>query len=166
MMRIPPAADAAHANQVVGGKAQQRLPRELGLTDQLGLGQTAHCLGPAKGLLDALAHLQAGFVAIVPLDARPSTSECSSLAAPCGVTLSFAAGLEQHLWRHRRTATAGVHRLELAVHCCQQRINHSAQFAQRLCLRHALFKADVADHRPLEIWVASHLSCLGRSWVA
>ena len=33
----PTAADAAHTHQVVGGKAQQRLPRELGLADQLGL---------------------------------------------------------------------------------------------------------------------------------
>jgi hypothetical protein len=48
MMRFPPAADAAYAHQVVGGKAQQRLPRELGLADQLGLGQTAHGLDPAK----------------------------------------------------------------------------------------------------------------------
>jgi len=31
MMRIPPATDAAHTHQVVGGKAQQRLARELGL---------------------------------------------------------------------------------------------------------------------------------------
>src|SRR5690606_6142956 len=30
----------------------------------------------------------------------------------------------------------------------------------------ALFKADVAEHRPLEVLVASHLSCLGRSWMA
>ncbi len=48
MMRVPPAAQTAHAHQVVGGKAQQRLPRELGLADQLGLGQTAHGLDPAK----------------------------------------------------------------------------------------------------------------------
>jgi hypothetical protein len=69
MIRIPPpAADAAHAHQVVGGKAQQRLLRELGLNDQLGLGQTAHGLDPAKGLLNALEHLQAGLVAIVPRD--------------------------------------------------------------------------------------------------
>lgn len=61
MMRIPPAAETAHTHQVVGGKAQQRLTRELSLTDQLGLGQTTHGLDPAKGLLDALAHLQAGF---------------------------------------------------------------------------------------------------------
>jgi hypothetical protein len=88
MMRVPPAADAAHAHQVVGGKAQQRLARELGLTDQLGLGQTTHRLDPAKGLLDALAHLQAGLVALVALDA-PSTAECLSLAATCGVTLSL-----------------------------------------------------------------------------
>ena len=27
MMRVPPATRAAHAHQVVGGKAQQRLPR-------------------------------------------------------------------------------------------------------------------------------------------
>ena len=75
-MRIPPAAQAAHAHQVVGGKAQQRLTRELGLTDQLGLGQTTHRLDPAKGLLNALAHLQAGFVALVPLDA---TIDCRVL---------------------------------------------------------------------------------------
>ena len=37
MMRVPPAAQTAHAHQVVGGKAQQRLARELGLTDQFGL---------------------------------------------------------------------------------------------------------------------------------
>ena len=47
-----------------------------------------------------------------------------------------------------KTATAGVHRLELAVHCRQQRINHSEQLAQRVCLRHSLFKVDVAEHRP------------------
>ena len=50
MMRVPPAADCPKAHQVVSGKAQQRLPRELGLADQLGL-------GPAKGLFDSLAHL-------------------------------------------------------------------------------------------------------------
>ena len=69
MMRIAPAADAAHAHQVEGGKAQQRLPRELGLTNQFGLGQTAHRLDPAKGFLDALAYLLAGLVTLVPLDA-------------------------------------------------------------------------------------------------
>ncbi len=37
MMRVPPAADAAHSHQVVGGEAQQCLACELGLTDQLGL---------------------------------------------------------------------------------------------------------------------------------
>ncbi len=69
MMRVPPAAQTAHAHQVVGGKAQQRLARELGLTDQFGLGQTTHCLDPAKGLLDALAHFEAGLVALVAPDA-------------------------------------------------------------------------------------------------
>ncbi len=68
MMRVPPAADAAHAHQVVGGKAQQRLTRELGLTDELGLGQTTHGLDPAKGLLNALAHLLTGLVALVSGD--------------------------------------------------------------------------------------------------
>ena len=64
-MRIPPAADAAHSHQVVGGKAQQRLARDLGLTDQFGLGQTTHRLDPAKGLFDTLAHPQALLVALV-----------------------------------------------------------------------------------------------------
>ena len=40
MMRAPPAAQATHAYQVEGGKAQQRLAGELGLTDQPGLGQS------------------------------------------------------------------------------------------------------------------------------
>lgn len=82
MMRVPPAADAAHAHQVVGGKAQQRLTRELGL------GQTTHGLDPAKGLLNALAHLLTGLVALVSV-IRASTAECLSLAATCGVTLSL-----------------------------------------------------------------------------
>ena len=69
MMRVPPAADAAHSHKVVGGKAQQRLARELGLTDQLGLCQTTDGLDPAKGLFDALAHLQTGLVARMPLGA-------------------------------------------------------------------------------------------------
>jgi len=42
-----------------------------GLTLELGLGQSAHGLDPAKGLFDALAHLQTGFVARVPLGALP-----------------------------------------------------------------------------------------------
>ena len=56
------------ATPVVGGKAQQRLTRELGLTDELGLGQTTHGLDPAKGLLNALAHLLTGLVALVSGD--------------------------------------------------------------------------------------------------
>ena len=68
-MRVPLAVDAANSHQVVGGKVQRRQPRELGLTDQFGLGQTAHGLDPAKGLLDALAHLLTGLVTHVPLDA-------------------------------------------------------------------------------------------------
>ena len=75
-------------------------------------------------------------------------------------------GLEQHLGRHRGAPAAGIHRFELAVHRRQQRIDHGAQLAQRVCRWHALFKADVAEHRPLEVLVASHLSCLGRSWMA
>jgi hypothetical protein len=35
-----------------------------------------------------------------------------------------------------------------------------------VCLRHSLFKADVAEHRPLEVLVASHLPRLGRSRMA
>ncbi|MCY1290418.1 hypothetical protein D9M70_395620 [compost metagenome] len=62
MMCVPPAAEAAHAHQVEGGKAQQRLACKFGLTNQLGLGQTSHRLDPAECLLDALAHLQAGLV--------------------------------------------------------------------------------------------------------
>lgn len=65
-------------------------------------------------------------------------------------------GLEQHLRRHRRAAPAGVHRVELAVHRRQQRIDHGAQLAQRVCRRYPLFKADVAEHRPLEVLVAPH----------
>ena len=75
-------------------------------------------------------------------------------------------GLEQHLRRHRGAAPAGVHRVELAVHRRQQRIDHGAQLAQRVCLRHALFKADVAEHRPLEVLVASHRPRLGCSPMA
>jgi hypothetical protein len=37
------------------------------LTDQFGLGQSAHGLDPAEGLLDAFAHLQAALVALVPV---------------------------------------------------------------------------------------------------
>lgn len=44
LMRIPPATQATHAHQVIGGKAQQRLARELGLTNKLGFGHTTHCL--------------------------------------------------------------------------------------------------------------------------
>ena len=91
MMRVPPAADAAHAHQVVGGKAQQRLTRELGLTDELGLGQTTHGLDPAKGLLDALAHLQAGLVALVPRDS--------------GVDRRVLV-LGRHVWRDQKPAAA------------------------------------------------------------
>jgi hypothetical protein len=69
MMRVPPAADAAHAHQVVRGKAHQRLPRQFGLADEFGLGQAAHALHPAKGFLNALAHFQAGLVAFLPLGA-------------------------------------------------------------------------------------------------
>ena len=46
MMRIPPATHGAHAHQVVGRKAHQRLPGQLGLTLELGLGQSAH--GPVS----------------------------------------------------------------------------------------------------------------------
>lgn len=371
MMRIPPAADAAHAHQVVGGKAQQRLTRELGLTDQLSLGQTTHGLDPAKGLLDALAHLQAGFVALVPLDAtihrrvlvlgrherrdlelsaaldeglavialvgpdrgplvlvaptlqhlqrrlalggtvgmgdlhvhdqpvavlhedvahvaqaglvalalleQPGIGvrgagvgvvaallpfevhlgvaprRCAAVivlaleafvrgpgldqravhaevfvagkSAPLGAELdalkegasevfveqAFAVGteggvvpdlvfdvqahepaveqvvvdgldqlalaadgeqdlqqqsLEDHFRRHRGAAPAGIHRLKLVVHRRQQRVDHGAQLAQRVCLRHSLFKADVAEHRLLEVLVASHRPRLGRSPMA
>ena len=49
--------------------------------------------------------------------------------------------------------TAGVHRLELAVHGPQQRIDHGTQFAQWVCLRHPLFEADVTEHRTLEVLV-------------
>ena len=69
MMRTPPAADAAHAHQIEGDKAQQGLAREFGLANQLGLGQTPHCLDPAKGLFNALAHLQTGLVTLMALDA-------------------------------------------------------------------------------------------------
>ena len=48
----------------------------------------------------------------------------------------------------------------------RQRHDCGAQLAQRVCRRYPLFKADVAEHRPLEVLVASHLSCLGRSWMA
>jgi len=67
MMRVPPTTDGAHANQVVRGKAHQRLPCQLGLPYQFGLGQTTHGLYPAKGLFDALSHTQAGLVAFVSL---------------------------------------------------------------------------------------------------
>lgn len=371
MMRVPPAADAAHAHQVVGGKAQQRLSAQFGLTDELGLGQTAHRLDPAKGLLNAFAHLQTGLVALMPRDSGvhrrvlvlgcyvgrditlatapdeglavvalvgpnrgplvfvapapqhgqrrltlggaagvgdldihdqpvavlhedvPHVAQAGLVAlalleqpgvgvrgagmgvvatllplevhlgvtsgrgagvivlaletlvrgpgfderavhaevfvagelAPLGAELdaleegagevfveqtfavgaeggvvpdlvldvqanepavqqvvvdrfdqlAFAAdgeqdlqqqGLEQHLWRHRGAPPAGIHRLELGVHRRQQRINHGAQFAQRVCRWHSLFKADVAEHRPLEVWVASHRSLLGCSRMA
>ena len=63
MMRIPPAADAAHSHQFVDGKAKQRLACTLSL------GQTAHRLDPANDLLDALAHLQTGLVVLVTLNA-------------------------------------------------------------------------------------------------
>lgn len=68
MMRVPPVAQATHEHRVVGGKAQQRLARELGLTNQFGLGQTAHRLDPAKGLFDAFAHLQSGLVVFMSRD--------------------------------------------------------------------------------------------------
>jgi hypothetical protein len=70
-------------------------------------------------------------------------------------------GFQQHFWRHRGATTAGIHRLELAAHRRQQRIDHGAKLAQRVCRWHSLFKADVAEHRPLEVWVASHLLALG-----
>ena len=70
-------------------------------------------------------------------------------------------GFQQHLWRDRGATTAGIHRFELAAHRRQQRINHGAQFAQRVSRWHSLFKADVAEHRPLEVWVASHRLALG-----
>ena len=69
MMRIPPATHGAHAHQVVGRKAHQRLPSQLGLNLELGLGQSAYGLDPTKGLFDALAHLQTGLVARMPLGA-------------------------------------------------------------------------------------------------
>lgn len=67
-MRVPAAADCPKAHQTLGGKAQQRLTRELGLTDQPDLGQTSNRIELAKGLPDALAHLLTGFVARVPRD--------------------------------------------------------------------------------------------------
>ncbi len=108
MMRVPPATQAAHAHQVVGGKAQQRLARELGMANGLGLGQTAHCLGPAKGLLDAHAHLLTGLVALVPLGAtvhrrvlvlgRPDSGPLVPVApalqhGPCRLTFGGATGV-------------------------------------------------------------------------
>jgi len=84
-MRVPPAADAAHSYQVVGGKAQQRLAREFGLTNEFC--QTAHRLDPAKGILDARARTQAGLIALVQCDPRVP-AECLALVATCGVTES------------------------------------------------------------------------------
>jgi hypothetical protein len=71
-------------------------------------------------------------------------------------------GLEQHFQPHQGVATAGIHRLELAVYHYQQRISHGAHFAQWVRLLHSLFKSDVAELRPLEVLEASHgpvLSC-------
>jgi len=57
MMRIPPATHGAHAHQVVGRKAHQRLSSQLGLTLEFGLGQSAHgLLAPAAPL--APQHLE------------------------------------------------------------------------------------------------------------
>lgn len=68
MMRIPPATDRAHADQVVGVKAQQHLPAEFGMPNDLGLGQSAHGFDPttAKGLFDALTQGEAALVTGVP----------------------------------------------------------------------------------------------------
>lgn len=65
MMRVPPATQPTHAHQVTRGKAHQRLPRQFGMSDELGLGKAAHCLDPAKGLFDALSYFEAGLVAFV-----------------------------------------------------------------------------------------------------
>jgi hypothetical protein len=171
MMRVPSATQVVHAHQVVGGKAQQRLPRWLGVADELGLGQAVHCLGPAKGLLDALAHLLTGVVALVPSDAGFHRSVLDrldqlALAADGEQYLQQQSLEQQHLWRRRWSATARIPRVELAVHRREQCIDHGAQFAQRVCLQHSLFKADAAEHRPLEVWVASRLDCHSCSGVA
>ena len=96
MMRIPPATHGAHAHQVVGRKAHQRLPGQLGLTLELGLGQSAHGLDPAKGLFDALAHLQTGLVARVPLGA-PIDGRVLLLGRHMGRDAQLAAALHEGL---------------------------------------------------------------------
>lgn len=72
-------------------------------------------------------------------------------------------GLEQQL---RWQRGAGIHRLDPTTHGRQRRIDHGAQLAQRVCRWHSHFKADVAEDRPLEVCVASHLPGPGCSFMA
>lgn len=68
-MRIPPAANGAYAYQAIGGKAQRRLVAQLGVTDEFGLGHSAHRFDAAKDLIDELAHPQALAVSLVSIHA-------------------------------------------------------------------------------------------------
>lgn len=56
--------------------------------------------------------------------------------------------IEQHLWRHRRAAAAGIDRFELYAHAGQQGIHKPTARAAGVTGRYPLFEADVAEHRP------------------
>ncbi len=70
-------------------------------------------------------------------------------------------GLQQHLGRHPRSSARDIHRLRLALMVASKAptTRHIAQLAQRVFGTNSLFKADVAEHRLLEILCASHLEC-------
>ena len=69
---------------------------------------------------------------------------------------------EQKIRSHRVAAPASIDCFALAIHRRQQQVNRGTQLSQRLCLRHSLFKADVADHRPLKVMSATHRTRLNR----
>ena len=83
--------------------------------------------------------------------------------ARCGWrTGSAAAGPEQHLRRHRGAARRRTPRRTRGSSSPAAHRPRRAACAAG-CRRHALFKADVAEHRPLEVLVASHRPRLGCS---
>ena len=65
MRSAPAAGQAAHADQVVRCKRQERLPGQFGSTDQLGFAQSALGFQPAKAFLDPFASALADAVPLV-----------------------------------------------------------------------------------------------------
>lgn len=77
-LREPWCEKIAHARQVVAGESQQRRELYLPAASDLRAPQKSNVLGPAEGLLDALARLDAqgvsGMTGRAGIDCRAATS--------------------------------------------------------------------------------------------